>query len=362
MALAPPPALPGAALAALGIVALAAVQGGYATSSWRAGAVAFGAAAALAALWRADLRWTWRAAAPPLLIAALALWSLLSAAWSIEPSASTLDVQRTLLYLAAAAAFALAGEGLAVGVLGGATIVALWALGGRLIHGAQLNPYEGRLLTGPIGYANGLAALVAIGIAVSVALAARRRYLAAVPLVVLVPALLLTNSRAGLTACAVGAVVAIAVATGRRTLAAAVVAAATLGLTALLLFTPASFGDRVSFWRAARHIGAAHPLGGAGAGTFHVEYASFPPAHDAHSLYLQAFAELGVVGLVLAVAIVAFPLAVAIRRGLAAPAAGLAVFALHAGVDWDWQLPVVAVAGLALIAAATTKPQPLELR
>jgi len=356
VALASPPALPGAALAAAGVIALAAEQGGYATSAWRAGAVAFAAAAGLFALWR-PVRISWRTAAPPALLAALALWSLLSATWSVSPSASTLDVQRTLLYLAAAVAFALAGEGLTVGVLGGATIVAMWALGDRLINGAPIDTYEGRLLTGPIGYANGLAALLAIGIAISVALTVRRRYLAAVPLVVLVPALLLTNSRAAEAACAVGVIVAL----GRRRLSAAVVVASALALTAILLFTPNSLGDRVSYWGAARHIGAAHPLAGAGAGTFHVEYTQLPPGHDAHSLYLQAFAELGVVGLVLVIALVALPLALAIHRGLPVAAAGLTVFALHAGLDWDWQLPVVAVAGLALIASATN-PGPLEVR
>jgi O-antigen ligase len=298
----------------------------------------------------------------PALLAAIVLWSLASAAWSVLPSASFLDAQRTLLYLTAAIAFGFAGDGLVVGVLGGGSIVAAWAIAGRLIHGAPVDPFEGRLLTGPIGYANGLAALAAIGIAVSIAFVARRRLLAAVPLVVLVPALLLTNSRGALVACLVGVVVAAAVATGRRTAAAVVVAGASLALMALLVFTPASLGDRAAYWGAARHMVAAHPLGGTGAGTFHVDYTSLPPGHDAHSLYLQAFAELGVVGLVLIVALVALPLGLAIRRGLAAPAAGLAVFALAAGVDWDWQLPAVTVAALALAAATSAKPAPLELR
>jgi O-antigen ligase len=197
---------------------------------------------------------------------------------------------------------------------------------------------------------------------VSAALVARRRWVAAAPLVVLVPALALTNSRGALAACLVGAVVAVALANGRRTIAQAVLAIATVALAALLLFTPSSFGDRISYWRAARHIGAAHPLGGTGAGSFHVDYTSLPPGHDAHSLYLQAFAELGVVGLVLIVALVALPLAFALRRGLAAPAAGLAVFAFAAGVDWDWQLPAVTVAALALADAASAKPARLEVR
>ena len=48
--------------------------------------------------------------------------------------------------------------------------------------------------------------------------------------------------------------------------------------------------------------------------------------------------------------IVACPLAVAVRRRgdplAAAPAAGFAVFAFHAGLDWDWELPVVTLAAL----------------
>jgi hypothetical protein len=58
---------------------------------------------------------------------------------------------------------------------------------------------------------------------------------------------------------------------------------------------------------------------------------------------------------VLVVALFAYPLAVAIRNGSVVPATGLTVFALHAGVDWDWQLPVVTFAALALAADATRK-------
>ncbi len=46
------------------------------------------------------------------------------------------------------------------------------------------------------------------------------------------------------------------------------------------------------------------------------------------------------------------PLVESIRHELVAPAAGLTVYAIHAGVDWDWQLPVVTVAALALAAQA----------
>jgi hypothetical protein len=81
---------------------------------------------------------------------------------------------------------------------------------------------------------------------------------------------------------------------------------------------------------------------------------------DAHSLYLQAMAELGVPGIALLAVLIGVALGgLAVRaRGAhrsvygALLAAG-AVWALHAGVDWDWEMPVVtipfiAAAGLAL--------------
>jgi hypothetical protein len=330
----------GALVSAAAVVALAADQGGFAVDAWRWGAVALFAAAGLLWLW-APIELTSRSAAMPALIAAFGLCSLLSALWSLDAHVSVLDAQRTLLYLAAACCFALAGPGLAAGVVGGTTIVAAWALAGRLIHGAHFDPYEGKLLIGPVGYANGLGGLVAIGAAVALALALRVHRAFALPLVVLVPALLLTNSRGAELALAAGCVVALA-----PRVAGLVVAIAAVGLTVISIVVPSGLGNRVAYWHTAHHMAS---VGGDGAGTFHLVYNRFPPAHDAHSLYLQALAELGVVGLALAVAIVAVPLVAGIRT---AAAAGLTVYAIHAGVDWDWQLPVVTVAALALAASA----------
>jgi O-antigen ligase len=354
-AFAPSPALRGATLAAGTVVAFAAAQGGFFPSSWRIGAVVLGALACLLALWRPVPRTT---ATIVLFVplAAFAALSLASTAWSADPSASLLDTQRTLLYLTGLASFALAGEGIGAGVAAGAGVVGAFALVTRLVTGTGRDPYEGKLLIAPIGYANGLGALAAIGIALCVALALReRRARYAALLCLLVPVLLLTNSRASVLAAAIGCAVAAALHLRRRALAALVVGAATAALAVLLVFTPASIGDRASYWSAARATAAAHPFGGSGAGTFGIVHQQAPYARDAHSLYLQALSELGVGGLLLVVAFLAFPLALAIRRGLAAPAAGLTVFVLHAGVDWDWQLPVLTLAALALAADATRK-------
>lgn len=357
-ALAPSPPIRGAALSAGAVVALAAAQGGFFPSSWRVGAVVLGGLACVLTLW-APVR---RTSTTTILFAPLVAFgalSVASAAWSADPSASLLDAQRTLLYVTALASFVLASEGLAAGVVVGAACVGGWALATRLVDGTTVDPYEGRLLTGPIGYANGLGALMAIGIAVSVGLALRaRRPLYAAPLLVFVPALALTGSRGADLAVVAGCAVAAALSVRRRLLAGVAAGGAAVLLAGLLVFTPAAAGERASYWAAARATAAAHPLGGSGAGTYGIVHQQAPYALDAHSLYLQVLSELGVPGLLLLLAFVAFPLVLAIRRNLAAPAAGLAVFALHAGVDWDWQLPAVTVAALALMAAAVCPQRP----
>jgi O-antigen ligase len=81
------------------------------------------------------------------------------------------------------------------------------------------------------------------------------------------------------------------------------------------------------------------------------------PTREAHSLYLGTLAELGLVGLA---ALLAFlgGVAAAARRlwrsdpALAVgPAAALAVWVAHAGLDWDWEMPAVTLVALALAAA-----------
>jgi hypothetical protein len=97
------------------------------------------------------------------------------------------------------------------------------------------------------------------------------------------------------------------------------------------------------------------PLLGAGAGSFARAWERERPvaneARDAHNLYLETLAELGPVGLALLITVLAAPF-VSLRRVLHNPSAHaatavLVAFLVHAGVDWDWEIPLLALVALA---------------
>jgi hypothetical protein len=130
--------------------------------------------------------------------------------------------------------------------------------------------------------------------------------------------------------------------------------------------TDPSNNGRTDLWRVALHAFNASPLQGSGAGMYQTLWDRGRPHFvytiNTHSLYLQAMAELGLPGLLLLLILLLVTLiglcvrARAGRRSIygALFAVGV-VWALHAGVDWDWEMPVVTVgffaaAGLALSA------------
>ena len=123
------------------------------------------------------------------------------------------------------------------------------------------------------------------------------------------------------------------------------------------LFNFAGSG-RVEHWRTALDVFEQNPVRGNGAGTFERRWQAREDApfkvRDAHSLYLETLAELGVVGLGLLVLMLLVPLVagLTVRRQPYVPAAVAAfvAFAVHAGVDWDWELSGVTLTAL-LIAA-----------
>jgi O-antigen ligase/polysaccharide polymerase Wzy-like membrane protein len=123
---------------------------------------------------------------------------------------------------------------------------------------------------------------------------------------------------------------------------------------------------RYDYWRVGLDAFADHPLRGVGSGGFRVEWVRERPVKEAalevHSLPLEMASELGLPGL-LGLGMLVLGVGLAGRRSLQrhpelAPGAcaALAVFGLHATIDWDWQLPAVTLPAIvmagALIAAS----------
>ena len=115
---------------------------------------------------------------------------------------------------------------------------------------------------------------------------------------------------------------------------------------------------RLSYWRVAVDVAADHPIAGAGPGAFAVEWLRRRTiderVRNAHSLELQTLADLGLVGLALLAGVLTAT-ALAARRVLGAdralaagPAAAALTWALHAGLDWDWEMPAVTLVAVAL--------------
>src|SRR5688572_20322692 len=132
-------------------------------------------------------------------------------------------------------------------------------------------------------------------------------------------------------------------------------------------FRQVTLGGRQEHWDVALHYFREHPLTGEGAGTFATQWLRSRPsitdAHEAHSLYIETLAELGVVGFALIVTALGAILlglllrARAQRRPLYGALFGAALmWAVHAGVDWDWELPAVGLGLFALAAMGLARP------
>src|SRR5439155_16117728 len=116
---------------------------------------------------------------------------------------------------------------------------------------------------------------------------------------------------------------------------------------------------RLFLWHVALEAYREDPVHGTGADTYALMWDrkrnSGGAKSYAHSLYLGMLGDLGLVGLVLlATALVALGLGLARRargshRGIYAAALGVtAAWAVHAGLDWDWETPAVTVVVFAL--------------
>jgi O-Antigen ligase/Tetratricopeptide repeat len=131
---------------------------------------------------------------------------------------------------------------------------------------------------------------------------------------------------------------------------------------------------RYQYWESAVDAQRSDPWRGIGPGTFEFWWARNGTTQgfvrDAHSLYAEVFAELGIVGLVLVGGLLLLLLGVGAARALRAPpalrtllagaTAAAAVFATSAAYEWVWELAAlvaaVIVVGAALLVGGDAEP------
>jgi uncharacterized membrane protein YhaH (DUF805 family) len=116
---------------------------------------------------------------------------------------------------------------------------------------------------------------------------------------------------------------------------------------------------RIDHWKVSIESFRAEPLHGTGAGTYPLEWMRLRPyafnVVDGHSLYAEVLGELGLVGLALLLALIATLLVGAARRMRgddratgAVIVVAIVLWALQAGIDWMWEMPVVTLPVLVL--------------
>ncbi len=134
-----------------------------------------------------------------------------------------------------------------------------------------------------------------------------------------------------------------------------------------------SGNGRTDVWHGALQDFRRNQLVGSGAGTFQREWLQYRPNDrqvvNAHSLYLETLAELGIPGLALLALLLGAPLVALVRarrrRFVAIVGGAYVAFLIHAAVDWDWQLPGVTLPALlvatCIVIAARTELRPRAL-
>ncbi len=129
----------------------------------------------------------------------------------------------------------------------------------------------------------------------------------------------------------------------------------------------ANGSGRWQLWESAVDEFRDAPLLGHGAGSYEAWWAQHGDlpvfVRDAHSLYLEVLAELGVVGLVVLVGFLALGFVTSLRRLaasrsdgralLAALIAVLVAYSLEAGIDWLWELPAVSAVAFVCLGLLT---------
>lgn len=229
------------------VCALAASNGGYFPTSWGWAALVLSLVAAVTLIVRARV-----ASDPGALLwvgawAAVAAWYAIAATWSSQSAATALEVERVLVYVAAALAVAALArpelvDRLLGGTLAGIAAVSAYALGTRLFPDriGVFDPTAGYRLGTPVGYWNGLGILSVVGALVALGFAARAswavsRAAAGAAVVVLVTTVYFTFSRGSWIALGVGLLASLALSPRRLQLATTFLATAPFAAAAVWL-------------------------------------------------------------------------------------------------------------------------------
>ncbi len=120
--------------------------------------------------------------------------------------------------------------------------------------------------------------------------------------------------------------------------------------------------NRYRYWDVAVETWARNPIVGVGSGGFSVEWLKqrdrVDKSGDAHSIYVETAAELGLVGMAFLLMFLGGTAMAVLRLHRVDPSAatglagGLAAWWLHAGLDWDWEMPAAGLLMVVLAAAA----------
>ena len=337
------------ALAAFAAVALlAASSGGYEPQSWGWIGLSASLVALLAIAGTDSGPRTFQERLYVGLLVVAGLWALASAAWSMSAPSSILDAQRHVVMAAGVlATVAIArrqdGQALRLGVLVAISVVCF----ANLVHRAQGYESTTGAEAAPVGYANGLGILAAIGCLL--ALEAGRTWRPAWLLLPLAATVLIVSESTGAQLALVIGVAVAGICWGGR----ARVLGASLLVTGLVLGVISFSGhQRERYWGVAWDGVRENPLGGSGAGTFAqlwlLERDVAQSARDAHGLYIETLAEQGPVGLALVVTALVLPLLAGRVRERPFAVGAYAAAIVHAGADWDWELTAVALAAVVL--------------
>jgi O-antigen ligase len=182
-------------------------------------------------------------------LAGLLVWTLLSSAWSLDGTASVLEAERALLYLATVTALlVLSGAAtrgaLLAGALAAVVLLCLAGLADVLVGNDPIGPVSADpnsplRLAEPLGYANAVAVLAAMGALLGLGLGASSELVAARALCLALPPLLLatlyfTYGRGAWLALGIGLAAALLAGPNRRRVGAVALAAAPAALVAVL--------------------------------------------------------------------------------------------------------------------------------